>query len=105
MIISSLVENSITHGFENNSGIITLTSTVQEDTLTLTYHDNGKGIKPELLEKVFLPFYTTSMANKSGLGLSIIYNFVTHLLNSELICISKMNEGTTIKAIIPMTEI
>ena len=39
--------------------------------------DNGKGIAPEVLPKIFDPFYTTKEVGKgTGLGLSIAYKIV-----------------------------
>ena len=36
----------------------------------ISIHDNGKGIEPEELEKIFIPFYTTKKEG-SGIGLSL----------------------------------
>lgn len=42
--------------------------------LRFTIEDNGPGIEPEDLERVFDPFYTTrTRAEKSGLGLTVVY--------------------------------
>jgi signal transduction histidine kinase len=50
-----------------------ITITVSETTsgrLRISISDNGKGIPPEEIEKIFIPFYTTK-ENGSGIGLSI----------------------------------
>jgi len=42
--------------------------------------DNGIGIKPEELEKIMLPFYTTKEAGKgTGLGLSITFGIIKEM--------------------------
>ena len=38
--------------------------------LKISISDNGKGIPPEEIEKIFIPFYTTK-ENGSGIGLSL----------------------------------
>lgn len=43
----------------------------QADTLTVRVTDDGRGIPPELLEKVTDPFVTTRTTRKVGLGLSL----------------------------------
>ncbi|QXI26346.1 histidine kinase famiy protein [Pseudomonas vanderleydeniana] len=43
----------------------------------LSVSDNGKGISPDLQEKVMQPFFTTKEEGKgSGLGLSMVYGYV-----------------------------
>lgn len=42
----------------------------QAGRVTITVSDNGKGIPPEEIEKIFVPFYTTK-ENGSGIGLSL----------------------------------
>ncbi len=48
------------------------------DYVKLTVSDNGPGIKPEDIEYIFDPFYTTKVMGKSGtgLGLSIVWNII-----------------------------
>lgn len=45
--------------------------------VSLVVGDNGSGILPEILEKIYEPFYTTKEIGKgTGLGLSMVYGFV-----------------------------
>ena len=52
----------------------------EEDRSYIDITDNGKGIPRQLLDKIFIPFFTTR-SNGSGIGLSISRN------------IMKMHEG------------
>ncbi len=43
----------------------------------ITVKDNGSGISPENLKKVFSPFFTTKPVGKgTGLGLSVCYGII-----------------------------
>lgn len=42
----------------------------------LSLRDDGVGISPQLLERIFDPYYTTKQAG-SGLGLAVVYSIVT----------------------------
>lgn len=71
-------------------------------TTYLTTTDNGTGIAPEYLDKIFNPFYTThTLESSKGLGLSIVYNIVTIALHGEIKCESVLGEGTTFKIRLP----
>lgn len=55
-------------------GTITISSGVQDDTLFVRICDTGSGIKPEHMDKLFNPFFTTKPEGQgTGLGLSISY--------------------------------
>ena len=47
--------------------------------------DNGHGLTPENLKKVFDPFFTTRRGTGcTGLGLHIVYNLVTTRLGGDI---------------------
>lgn len=61
--------------------------------------DNGCGIKPEVLPRVFEPFYTTK-ANHRGLGLAWVYGIVTNHGGSVTIH-STPDHGTLVRIYLP----
>jgi PAS domain S-box-containing protein len=63
--------------------------------------DSGTGMAPELLEKVFQPFFTTKAAGKgSGLGLSMVYGFIKQS-GGHIQIYSEVGHGTSIKMYLP----
>ncbi|MEG3898079.1 MULTISPECIES: response regulator [unclassified Microcoleus] len=58
-------------------GILTIETQQQEANIVLKFTDNGKGIPPEVIPKIFQPFFTTKSAGEgSGLGLDIVRTIV-----------------------------
>ncbi len=63
--------------------------------------DNGIGIKPEEIDKILLPFYTTKApGDGTGLGLSISYGIIKEL-NGEIEIQSEVHKETTVIIRIP----
>lgn len=56
--------------------------------------DNGSGILPEVLDKVFVPFYTTK-SKGSGIGLSICRQ-IMNLHGGNIVLESQPNKGTVV---------
>jgi len=46
------------------------------DYLSLSITDTGSGIEPDILSKIFDPFFSTKGSNGTGLGLSQVYGFM-----------------------------
>ncbi|WP_448191453.1 sensor histidine kinase [Azospirillum sp. sgz301742] len=66
------------------------------DTVELRCSDNGRGIPPEDIGRVFDPFFTTRRADgKIGLGLNAVYNLATLALCGSIAVTSRDGEGTT----------
>ncbi|WP_158795413.1 PAS domain-containing sensor histidine kinase [Pedobacter sp. L105] len=71
----NLVTNSI-HALEGvEHPLIEIDYRLEQNKLFIDVADNGKGIEQELLEKIFVPFFTTRK-NGSGIGLTITRNIM-----------------------------
>jgi len=58
-------------------GEIHIKTFLQDDTIIITISDNGCGISPENIDKLFNPFFTTKpIGEGTGLGLSISYGII-----------------------------
>lgn len=77
----------------------------QEDMITLTVADTGKGISEEFLRsKLFVPFIQEdTLASGSGLGLSIVRSLLKPL-GGNISFQSKPGAGTTVKVTLPLVR-
>ena len=102
-VMTNMINNSIIHGLEDNKkGTINISASVEENTLLLSYQDNGKGLNKEELKMLFEPFFTTKRGSGgSGLGTHLIYNLVTSTLNGKIIVQSEKNNGLRYEMHIP----
>ena len=97
-IITNLINNSIIHGFDHGNKKGSIEIEINKDNqlneYQVLYRDDGQGIKDENLKNIFDPFFTTNRgAGGSGLGLHLVYNFVTQKLESDIAFDSKAGEG------------
>lgn len=77
------------------------THVTEGDYVLIEVIDNGTGIPPEVLEKIFQPFYTTKQEGKgTGLGLATVYGIVKQS-NGFIYPVSKVGRGTTFKIFLP----
>ncbi|MCK4569028.1 MAG: HAMP domain-containing histidine kinase [Bacteroidales bacterium] len=73
---------------------ISILATVNNNSrVVVDIKDNGVGIKPDILDKIFMPFFT-SKKHGSGIGLSLSRQ-IMHLHKGFITVRSKPGEGTT----------
>ena len=103
-IITNLLMNSLTHGFEGiPHGRIILDLSVNDEQCIVEYSDNGVGMPPEHVEKIFDPFFTTKRSRGgTGLGMHIVYNLVKQRLGGEIECTSAPGKGTLFTIAFPL---
>ena len=70
-VLINLIKNAL-HALENrDNGVITLKAFLNKrGKITIQVSDNGPGILPEVLDKIFIPFFSTKPQG-SGIGLSL----------------------------------
>ena len=99
-VIRNVIDNSLMY-CRKSGGQVVITLDEYGAELVVKMWDNGKGIKAELINKVFDMFYKASDISKgNGLGLYIAKNSV-QMLNGEIFISSKEHEFTIVEVHIP----
>ena len=85
----------------NCNATVTIETIKSEDYIQIKVSDNGIGIPPENLERIFDPFYTTkSFTNNRGIGLPMTHRIIeSH--GGKMYVDSVLNKGTTVKICLP----
>ena len=84
-------------------GTLTVGTQRLDNTVRVSFADDGPGIAPENLSQVFNPFYTTKPVGKgTGLGLSISHGIVAEHGGSIYVT-SQPGEGATFVVELPLT--
>ncbi len=91
------------HAIEKQ-GIITVSSTRNDECIRVSVSDTGSGIPEEIRRRIFEPFFTTKEVGKgTGLGLSITYDIVKKH-GGDIRVESEVGKGTTFTVSIPIVE-
>jgi signal transduction histidine kinase len=70
-VIINLIQNALEAMHETPDPGLTITAMINESKkIRISISDNGPGISDEVIERIFLPFYSTKN-NNSGIGLSL----------------------------------
>lgn len=76
----------------------------EEGKVEITVRDNGSGISPENLEKIFSPFFTTKPVGKgTGLGLSVCFGIIENM-GGNMEVSSAEGLGTTFTITLPAAK-
>ncbi len=103
-IMANLVSNAIK--FSPKGGTVKLSVTIDGKSATVTVEDQGAGVPPDMLERVFdrfqqAPNQTARSRGGSGLGLAICKALV-ELHGGKIWAQSKINEGTQFRFELPL---
>ena len=117
-ILMNLCTNAF-HAMEAKGGVLAVslkTSTIQSDDerpdlhlapgqyLECTVSDSGEGIQPELLDKIFEPYFTTKEIGKgTGMGLAIIHGIMTSY-HGAITVESQVGTGSSFRVYFPVIE-
>ena len=92
-VLINIIKNAIEACAEVPYPQIQVKSSVSETgTVSITVSDNGPGILPNVLDKIFIPFFTTK-ENGSGIGLSLCKQ-IMHLHGGNITARSTPEQGS-----------
>jgi two-component system NtrC family sensor kinase len=101
-VVVNIVNNALyaTKG----GGRIAISARTHGNEVRLTVTDDGEGIPPAVLERIFLPFYTTKPVGQgTGLGLSVCYGIVRSW-GGSIEVESELGQGARVTVRIPVGE-
>jgi C4-dicarboxylate-specific signal transduction histidine kinase len=105
-VLANFIHNAYKHAFEGRDfGNMKLKAEVIGNNLVrIIFSDDGVGIAPEHMPRIFDPFFTTKLGQGgSGLGLSIVQNIVTGMLDGRIEVHSKIGVGTEFLIELPLS--
>ncbi len=106
-VITNLINNAVLHGFDGRQGgaVHVAARRLENDWVELTVRDDGLGIAPEILGRIYDPFFTTKLGRGgSGLGLNIVYNMVHGVLGGRIAAASELGKGACFTVTLPLTS-
>jgi two-component system, NtrC family, sensor kinase len=104
-VFTNLILNA-RDSIDNGTGKITLSTLAESDTgsLVVEVADNGAGIAPENVAKIYDPFFTTKgVGGGTGLGLAVTYGIVQEHAGHISVS-SAPGQGTTFRISLPTTD-
>lgn len=86
-------------------GLIKITTSYNEDEVSIAIADNGCGIPDEIKDNIYNPFFTTKEVGKgTGQGLALVHNIVTQMHKGRIYFESQIGEGTTFYVHLPLSR-
>jgi len=84
-----------------NGGKIEASIKTDENNVIIAISDNGIGIKDDIKDKIFDPFFSTKGVKRSGLGMSLSYSIMARH-DGEILVESYVGKGTTMHLRMPL---
>ena len=100
-VVTNLVTNAV-DASEAKNGLIELSMERTARGVELSVRDDGPGISPEIMAKIFEPMFTTKpFGQGTGLGLAIVQDIVTSDFGGSIELESRLGEGATFRVLFP----
>ena len=102
-VLVNLIRNAIDALASRSGGRVQVVLDQQGDQAVITVADNGPGIPPELLDRIWEPYFSTKGDRGNGMGLDIARRLVdAH--HGTITCDSRPGEGATFTIRLPLAK-
>jgi len=101
-VFNNLIKNALQSVPQGQHVSIAVSAKINADNILITITDNGRGIAPEVREKIFKPNFTTKSTGM-GLGLAIVKTIVNNA-HGDIWFETEEGRGTTFFVSIPMVK-
>jgi len=99
----AMERKSKTPGNDNYEPVLQVSTRRRDAKIAITIEDNGMGIEPSILHKIFQPFFTTKPTGEgTGLGLSMSYEIITQGHKGEMKVDSKAGQFARFTILLPL---
>ncbi|HEY9799529.1 MAG TPA: ATP-binding protein [Leptolyngbyaceae cyanobacterium] len=96
-------QSTVNHELLTKPQITIRTEALDDQWVVIRIADNGPGIQPEIIERIYDPFFTTKEIGKgTGLGMAISHQIVVERHRGILKCRSQPGQGTEFWIQIPV---
>ncbi len=99
---TNLIDNAVDAIHEGGGSKITIRIRTESDTMVIEFEDDGPGIPPDVVPRIFDSFFTTKAPGKgTGLGLDISYGIVVNRHGGD-ITVDTVPGRTTFRVTLPL---
>ena len=103
-VFTNLISNAY-DAMEQGGGTLSITSCREDGMVVVRFADTGCGMPPEVVQRLFTPFFTTKQPGKGmGLGLAVCREVVERL-RGRIEVASEPGKGTTFTVAVPCVRI
>ena len=103
-LVKQALLNVVLNGVQamEHGGTLTIVTRREDATASIEVRDQGKGIAPDIQDKVFNLYFTTKKSG-SGIGLAMSYR-VMQMHSGSLNFTTELGTGTTFRLLLPLAE-
>jgi GAF domain-containing protein len=99
--LGNLFQNALEASAQNIA--VTVAPAAESGYVSIRISDDGEGIPPDMMDKIWASFITTKGPNHSGMGLPACLHIITQL-EGHIIAESQPGQGATFTVLLPISE-